>query len=48
VVDGGADRLTGYRLARLMFRALPSALLVAAATLGVLAWLVLRALSNLQ
>jgi hypothetical protein len=40
--------LTGYRLARLTFRPVPSALLVAVATLCVLAWLVLRALSNLE
>jgi hypothetical protein len=40
--------LTGYRLDRLTFRPVPSALLVAAATLAVLAWLVLRAFSNLQ
>jgi hypothetical protein len=40
--------LTGYRLARLALRPLPSALLVAAATLGVFSWLVLRALTSLQ
>jgi hypothetical protein len=40
--------LTGYRLARLTLRPLPSALLVAAASLGVLVWLVLRALTNMQ
>ena len=38
--------LTGYRVARLALRPVPSALLVAATTVGVLAWLVLRALTN--
>jgi hypothetical protein len=40
--------LTAFRLARLRFRPLSSALLVAAASLVLLAWLFLRALSNMD
>jgi hypothetical protein len=40
--------LTGFRLARLRFGLLASTLLVVAASLAVMAWLVLSALSNLQ
>jgi hypothetical protein len=40
--------LTGFRLARLWLRPVPSTLLIAAATMVVLLWLFLRALSNMN
>jgi hypothetical protein len=40
--------LTGFRVARLWLRPLPSVLLVAATTVVVLVWLFLRALSNMN